>query len=172
MVVGIVVASERVVPPDDPQSNYRMVRETLLARKVAVTTVVMARGMHPDALIQVEFVAAADRQSIADAEVGDASPDRAAALRAGGLVFASGQRAGSRDSGRVQCPGDVVGQTRIAYSNLAKVLATAGVGLDAVVHTTEFVTRAGLAEYRRTADVRREIFESCWNPKRWSKWMP
>ena len=53
--------------------------------------------------------------------------------------------------------GDIVGQ-------VAKCLSPGSVrgwlrpatGLDAVVKTTEFVTPAGLDDYRKTADVRRE----------------
>lgn len=54
--------------------------------------------------------------------------------------------------------GDVVGQCREVYARLAQRIAAMGADLDAVVKTTEFVTPAGLADYRRTADVRREVF--------------
>jgi len=54
--------------------------------------------------------------------------------------------------------GDVVGQCREVYARLAQRIAAMGADLDAVVKTTEFVTQAGLAEYRRTADVRRAVF--------------
>jgi enamine deaminase RidA (YjgF/YER057c/UK114 family) len=54
--------------------------------------------------------------------------------------------------------GDVVGQCRGAYARLAVRIAALGADLDAVVKTTEFVTPAGLADYRRTADLRRAVF--------------
>ena len=54
--------------------------------------------------------------------------------------------------------GDIVGQCREVYARIGTLLAAAGAGLDAVVKTTEFVTPAGLADYRKTADVRREMF--------------
>jgi enamine deaminase RidA (YjgF/YER057c/UK114 family) len=54
--------------------------------------------------------------------------------------------------------GDIVGQCREVYARLAQRIAAMGADLDRVVKTTEFVTPAGLAEYRRTADVRREVF--------------
>jgi len=54
--------------------------------------------------------------------------------------------------------GDVVGQCRKIYADLAERLAQAGSGLDAVVKTTEFVTPAALGAYRGTADIRRQIF--------------
>ena len=54
--------------------------------------------------------------------------------------------------------GDIVAQTRSAYRKLSERLAKAGTGLDAVVKTTEFITQQGLADYRKTADIRRELF--------------
>ena len=54
--------------------------------------------------------------------------------------------------------GDVVGQCREIYARVGTLLAAFGAGLDAVVKTTEFVTSAGLDAYRKTADVRREVF--------------
>ena len=54
--------------------------------------------------------------------------------------------------------GDIVQQTEGAYRSLGQRLERAGTGLDAVVKTTEFITQEGLADYRRTADVRRALF--------------
>ena len=54
--------------------------------------------------------------------------------------------------------GDVVGQCREIYARIGTLLAAGGAGLDAVVKTTEFVTSEGLDAYRKTADVRREVF--------------
>jgi enamine deaminase RidA (YjgF/YER057c/UK114 family) len=68
----------------------------------------------------------------------------------GRVVFASA--AGDPDAG------DVVAQCRAAYARIARDLARQGLTLDHVVKTTEFVTPAGLAAYRGTAEVRREVF--------------
>jgi enamine deaminase RidA (YjgF/YER057c/UK114 family) len=54
--------------------------------------------------------------------------------------------------------GDVVGQCREVYARIARHIEAMGANLDAVVKTTEFVTPAGLAAYRSTADVRRDVF--------------
>jgi enamine deaminase RidA (YjgF/YER057c/UK114 family) len=54
--------------------------------------------------------------------------------------------------------GDIVEQARSAYRSLGERLERAGTGLDAVVKTTEFITQEGLADYRKTADVRRALF--------------
>ena len=44
------------------------------------------------------------------------------------------------------------------YARLGHQLAVCGAGLDMVVKTTEFVTPEGLGDYRKTAEVRREVF--------------
>ena len=54
--------------------------------------------------------------------------------------------------------GDVAGQCREIYARLGHQLAACGAGLDMVVKTTEFVTPEGLGDYRKTAEVRREVF--------------
>ena len=54
--------------------------------------------------------------------------------------------------------GDVVGQCRDIYRRIGAVLRDAGANADSVVKTTEFVTSAGLAAYRKTGEVRRETF--------------
>jgi len=139
-------------------AEVRQVREASLSRRVATTTIVMAQGMKRGTLVQIEFVAVADRGSVATGDDHDAGSDRAAALRVGHVVFASGQRAVNRATGKMQYVGDVVSQTRAAYDNLVRALEAVGASAQSVVHTTEFVTRAGLADYRNTASVRREVF--------------
>ena len=54
--------------------------------------------------------------------------------------------------------GDVAGQCKEIYARLGHQLAASGAGLDMVVKTTEFVTPGGLGAYRKTAEVRREVF--------------
>jgi enamine deaminase RidA (YjgF/YER057c/UK114 family) len=52
----------------------------------------------------------------------------------------------------------VVDQCRDIYSRLGIMLKQAGAGFDSVVKTTEFIVPAALADYRKTADLRREVF--------------
>jgi len=56
--------------------------------------------------------------------------------------------------------GDVVGQCREVYGRLGRLLEQAGASLDTVVKTTEFIPPAALADYRKTGDVRRDVFSS------------
>ena len=85
-------------------------------------------------------------------------PDRytfSPALRVGNLLFISGTTA-TDDDGQTVAPGNIVGQTRYIYGKFAALLAAAGGGLEHIVETTEYITTA--ENYRRTADVRRELF--------------
>lgn len=71
------------------------------------------------------------------------------ATRAGDLVFVSGMVA--RDENKVLVgEGDVYAQTVQTLKNLHHVLASYGLGLDAVATTTVYITDAALAkEYNR-----------------------
>ena len=77
------------------------------------------------------------------------------AVRVGNLLFLSGTTA-TDDRGEIVGRGDIVTQTRQIYRKLESVLAAAGAGLRDIVSTTEYVTTT--ENYRRTADVRREVF--------------
>ncbi|MBW2464713.1 MAG: RidA family protein [Deltaproteobacteria bacterium] len=61
------------------------------------------------------------------------------AVRAGGLVFCSGQIALDAATGALVGEGDVVAQTRRVMENLGAVLEAAGASFDSVVKTTIFV---------------------------------
>jgi enamine deaminase RidA (YjgF/YER057c/UK114 family) len=54
--------------------------------------------------------------------------------------------------------GGVEDQCREIYARIGQQLTAMGSSLDQVVKTTEYVTPAGIAAYRKTADVRREVF--------------
>lgn len=56
--------------------------------------------------------------------------------------------------------GGVDAQCREIYARISRQLESAGCSLDDVVKTTEFVTPAGMAGYRLTADVRRQVFSA------------
>ncbi len=64
------------------------------------------------------------------------------AVRAGGLVFCSGQIALDPATGEMVA-GDVTLQTERVMANIAAVLAAAGTGFDNVVKTTIFLVEMG-----------------------------
>ncbi|WP_035067817.1 RidA family protein [Nitratidesulfovibrio termitidis] len=74
----------------------------------------------------------------------------AQAIKAGGLVFASGQIPLQPETGEVEGT-DIKAQTRRSLENLAAVLAAADSGLDAVVKTTVFIT--DMAEFPAVNEV-------------------
>jgi 2-iminobutanoate/2-iminopropanoate deaminase len=65
------------------------------------------------------------------------------AIRAGGLVFCSGQIALDPASGELVGGGDVAAETRRVLANLAAVLKAAGAAPDRVVKTTIFLVDLG-----------------------------
>ena len=78
-----------------------------------------------------------------------------AAVRVGNLLFLSGTTA-TDERGEIVGRGDIVAQTRQIYRKFATILKAAGAGVGDIVSTTEYVTTT--ENYRRTADVRRDVF--------------
>ncbi|HZQ36645.1 MAG TPA: RidA family protein [Dehalococcoidia bacterium] len=126
---------------------------------VAATGVLMRELAVPGALLQVEFTACrGERRPLNPGWRRYERLTYAPAVRAGGLVFGSGQLAGDPETGEIRDPGDVAAQVRAIYANVARVLAMAGLSMDAVVKTVEYITPSALPAYRETAAVRREVF--------------
>ncbi len=78
-------------------------------------------------------------------------------MRAGNLLFMSGQGALDPATERILFDGDVVAQAEYTYTNVLKVLEAAGGGPEHLVKTIEYVTLAGLARYREVAGVRSRL---------------
>lgn len=79
------------------------------------------------------------------------------AVRAGNVVFLSGQAALDPATEKAVAPGDVVAQAEYTYANVLTVLRAAGLGPESLVKTVEYVTPAGLPRYRETAAVRERL---------------
>src|SRR5688500_1689591 len=79
------------------------------------------------------------------------------AVRAGQLVFLSGQIPLDPASGEMVGGADVEAQTRQVMANLAAVLAAAGSGFQHVVKTTIFLT--DLADFARVNEVYGAAFD-------------
>lgn len=78
------------------------------------------------------------------------------AVRAGNLLFISGTTAVD-DNRNMVGKGDIVAQTRCIFEKFARLLQTVGASFDNIVETTDYFLT--LADYNRTADVRREFFK-------------
>lgn len=78
------------------------------------------------------------------------------AVRVGNLIFLSGTTA-TDEKGLMVGKGDIVAQTRQIFRKFSALLESAGGSLANIVETTDYVL--SLDEYRKTAEVRREVFK-------------
>ena len=78
------------------------------------------------------------------------------AVRAGNLLFISGTTAVDDDL-KIVGNGDIVAQTRFIFEKFGRILRAAGASFDNIVETTDYFLN--LADYKRTAEVRREFFK-------------
>jgi enamine deaminase RidA (YjgF/YER057c/UK114 family) len=120
--------------------------------------ILMPRLVHPEALIQYDFIATRDVPAAVNPgwtryQKLTYSP----AVRAGKLLFMSGQGALDPATERVVFDGDVASQAEYTYQNVLTVVAAAGGGPQHLVKTIEYVTPAGLARYRDVAGVRSRL---------------
>lgn len=86
------------------------------------------------------------------------------AVRAGNLLFCSGQIALDPDSGILVGEGDVALETRQVLANLVAVLAAAGARPSQVVRTTVFL--ADLADFATVNGLYAEVFGAGVSPAR------
>ena len=124
----------------------------------AATGIVMPRLVHPQALIQCDFIATRDTPVAVNPgwdhyRTLACSP----AVKAGKLLFMSGQGALDTASGHALFDGDIVAQTEYIYQNILKLLEAAGGGPQHLAKTIEYVAPAGLARYREVAGVRARL---------------
>lgn len=82
------------------------------------------------------------------------------AIRAGNLVFVSGQRAWDPKTGNLMAHGDIAAQTEIILKNITSILQAAGCTLDDVVKTNVFIK--DLKEFSKYNEVYKKYFpEKC-----------
>lgn len=120
--------------------------------------IIMPRLAHPEAMLQVDFTASRDVP--VPVNPGWARYDKltySPAVRAGNLLFMSGQGALDPETERVLHDGDVVGQAAYTYENVLKVVRAAGGGPESLIKTIEYVTPGALPRYRGVAEVRTRL---------------
>ena len=125
--------------------------------------ILMPRLVHPEALIQYDFIATRDTPVLVNPgwtryQKLTYSP----AVRAGKLLFMSGQGSLDPTTERVVHDGDVVAQAEYTYGNILKVLEAAGAGPQNLAKTIEYVTPAALPRYRDVARVREKLLREPW----------
>lgn len=125
----------------------------------AVVSAVVSRLHRPGVVVALDVVASREPLERVDPGWGtEASP----AVRAGRILHVSGLTARDPRTGRVDAPGDVVGQAHAIYERLREVLETAGAGPRQLVKTIEHVCDEGLASYRGVAGVRTKLLAEPW----------
>lgn len=125
--------------------------------------IIMPRLVHPEALIQYDFIATRDTPvAVNPGWTRYQKLTYSPAVKAGKLLFMSGQGSLDPATERVVHDGDVVAQAEYTYANVLKVLEAAGAGPQNLVKTIEYVTPAGLARYRDVAKVREKLLREPW----------
>jgi enamine deaminase RidA (YjgF/YER057c/UK114 family) len=145
------------------KATGRVRRECLGPVYPGAAGILMPRLMHPEALIQYDFTAARDVPVVVNP--GWARYQKltySPAVRAGKLLFMSGQGALDPATERVVFENDVVAQAEYTYENVLKVVAAAGGGPQHLVKTIEYVTPAALERYRGVAGVRSKVLREPW----------
>lgn len=139
-------------------------RDVLSPPYPASTGILMPRvAGHPGALIQVDVLAS--RHELEPINPGWDRYEKLTytpALRGGDVLFLSGQAALDPETETAVHAGGVAAQAEYTYTNLLKVLETAGAGPEHLVKTVEYVTPAGLPRYREVAGVRQRLLRDPW----------
>ncbi|WP_035728546.1 RidA family protein [Bradyrhizobium murdochi] len=126
----------------------------------AAVDIVMPRLLHPQAIVQCDFIAAREMPVALNPgwkryEDLACSP----AVRVGKLLYMSGQGALDPTTGRVLHKGDVVAQAECIYNNVLQLVRVAGGEPRHLVKTIEYVTPASLERYREVTGVRSKMLQ-------------
>ncbi len=121
----------------------------------ASVEIVMPRLLHPQALVQCDFIATRD-STVAVGLGGKRSGEMtfSPAVRAGKTLYISGQGAIDPVTGRTLHEGDVVAQAESIYGKVLELVEAAGGEPRHLVKTIEYVTADSLARYREVSGVR------------------
>ena len=120
--------------------------------------IIMPRLLHPDAMIQYDFIATRDEPVVVNPgweryKKLTYSPG----VRAGKLLFLSGFGALDPATERVVHDGDVAAQADYTLRNILEVVEAAGGSAASIVKTVEYVTPSALPRYREVAGVRSRL---------------
>ena len=157
---NVVKTLDYITPAALPNYKYtgRVRKEHLGPVYPGSAGILMPRLLHPEALIQYDFTAS--RETPVAINPGWARYQKltySPAVKAGKMLFMSGQGALDPETERMLFDGDIVAQAEYTYQNILKVLEAAGGGPQHLVKTIEYVTPAGLARYREVAAVRARL---------------
>ena len=159
--VGFVVDFTTRKTLRDYKKTGRIRRERLAAPYPGSAGILMSRLAHPDALIQLDLMAST--QPLTAINPGWDRYEKltySPAVKAGNVLFMSGQAALDPETEQAVHEGDIAAQAEYTYGNIISVLNAAGAGPEHLVETVEFVTPTGLPRYRETAAVRSRMLSA------------
>lgn len=142
----------------DYKATGRIRRETLGPVYPGAAGILLSRLQTPDTLISLDVIAS--RQEPVAVNPGWERYGKltySPAVRAGNVLFMSGQAALDPATERAVHDGDVAAQAAYTYENILEVVKAAGGGPESLVKTIEYVTPAGLERYREVAKVREDL---------------
>jgi enamine deaminase RidA (YjgF/YER057c/UK114 family) len=147
-----VRAVEYITPQGiEAYSEAARVRTEVLGEATpALNTVVVQQLLRPQALIEIEVVARRGP--------GQLPIDRTVSGQENDAIVYLSSLSPVDESGALVAPGNVMGQTRAIFQRAMHVLDSFGLGLNDIVKTVDYLTPAALADYKKTAEVRRECF--------------
>ncbi len=159
-LANVVSTADYTLPgAEADRSGIDRVRRDLLAPAFPSNTALTMAALHrPGVLVSLEVVASTHpRQAINPGWDRYDELTQVPATRAGNTLYLSGFAAIDQESGAPLHPGDLAAQAEATYGALAQTLAAAGATPANLLTTIEYVTAAGLGDYRVVADVRKAV---------------
>jgi enamine deaminase RidA (YjgF/YER057c/UK114 family) len=127
----------------------------------AAAGILLSRLQHPGALVSLDVIASrAEPVAVNPGWERYAKLTYSPAVRAGSMLFMSGQAALDPETERAVHAGDIAAQAEYTYTNILEVLKAAGCGPENLVKTIEYVPPAGLERYREVAAVRERLLKA------------
>jgi enamine deaminase RidA (YjgF/YER057c/UK114 family) len=126
----------------------------------AAAGILLSRLQRPDALISLDVIASrAEPIAVNPGWERYAKLTYSPAVKAGNVLFMSGQAALDPATEQAVFDGDIAAQAEYTYANIIEVLKAAGAGPENLVKTIEYVTPGGLERYRDVAKVREQLLK-------------
>lgn len=145
----------------DYKHTGRVRKELLGPVYPAAAGILLSKLQHPEALVSLDIIAS--RHELSAVNPGWERYGKltySPAVRAGNVLFMSGQAALDPTTEQAMFGGDIVAQAEYTYENIIRVLKAAGLGPENLIKTIEYVTSAGLKQYRDVAKVRERLLRS------------
>jgi enamine deaminase RidA (YjgF/YER057c/UK114 family) len=148
---------------DAYRATHRIRRELLGPVYPAAAGILMSRLQRPGALVALDVTAS----RVAVELVNPGWPrygtlSYSPGVKTGRLLFMSGFGALDLDTQEALYPGDLAAQAEHTYGSILALLDFAGGAAEDLIETIEFVTPAGLPDYRVVAAVRERLLRPPW----------